>query len=101
MTAIAYFIRQILIYLQVRARNKGVMTADQEMEGIILCIFFTVCVFILTVFLQQTNWVSTRLGLKVQSAVTTQIYIKALRRAEGTGSKADIVAMVIDASPVR
>jgi hypothetical protein len=32
--------------------------------------------------------------LFVQGAITTQIYIKALNRADGTGSKADIVAMV-------
>ena len=36
----------------------------------------------------------------IQAAITTQIYVKALRRAEGTGSKADIVAMVCVPSPV-
>ena len=30
----------------------------------------------------------------LRAAITTQIYLKALKRADGTGSKADIVAMV-------
>ena len=30
----------------------------------------------------------------LQAAITTQIYVKALKRADGTGSKAAIVAMV-------
>ncbi len=36
----------------------------------------------------------------LQAAITTQIYVKALKRADGTGSKADIVAMVCVPNPV-
>jgi hypothetical protein len=36
----------------------------------------------------------------IQAAITTQIYVKALKRADGTGSKADIVAMVCVPNPV-
>ena len=39
-------------------------------------------------------------GMVMQAAITTQIYVKALKRADGTGSKADIVAMVCVPSPV-
>ena len=39
-------------------------------------------------------------GMVMQAAITTQIYVKALKRADGIGSKADIVAMVCVPSPV-
>ena len=39
-------------------------------------------------------------GMVMQAAITTQIYVKALKRADGTGSKADIVAMVCVPIPV-
>ena len=41
-------------------------TAEERAYGLILCIFFSVCIIILTVFLQQTNYVSSRLGVKIQ-----------------------------------
>jgi ABC-type multidrug transport system fused ATPase/permease subunit len=40
-------------------------------------------------------------NIVLQAAITTQIYVKALKRADGTGSKADIVSMVCVPGPIR
>jgi hypothetical protein len=59
-TAIAYFIRNILLYIN----SKGVETNLNE--GIFLVAFFGVVIILLTIFLQQCNFISARLGIKIQ-----------------------------------
>jgi hypothetical protein len=63
--SIAYFIRSLLLYINFRAQDND-HTPEERLYGTLLCVFFSVCIIILTVFLQQTNYVSSRLGVKVQ-----------------------------------
>jgi hypothetical protein len=63
--SIAYFIRSLLLYINFRERDDD-HTQEERAYGIILCVFFSVCIIILTVFLQHTNYVSSRLGVKIQ-----------------------------------
>lgn len=59
-TAIAYFIRNILMYIN----SKRIETNLNE--GIYLVTFFGVTIILLTIFLQQCNFISARLGIKIQ-----------------------------------
>jgi hypothetical protein len=59
-TAIAYFIRSILMYIN-EDRIKNNLN-----EGIYLVSFFCVVIILLTIFLQQCNFISARLGIKIQ-----------------------------------
>jgi hypothetical protein len=59
-TAIAYFIRNILLYIN----SNGVDTRLNE--GIYLVTFFGVVIILLTIFLQQCMFISARLGIKIQ-----------------------------------
>ena len=59
-TAIAYFIRNILMYIN----SKGI-ESDLN-KGILLVAFFGVVIILLTIFLQQCMFISARLGIKIQ-----------------------------------
>ena len=67
-TAIAYFIRNILLYINA----KGVDTNLNE--GIFLVAFFGVVIILLTIFLQQCNFISARLGIKIQVHVSIGLF---------------------------
>ncbi len=58
--AIAYFIRNILMYIN----SKGI--EDDLNKGIFLVAVFGVVIILLTIFLQQCNFISARLGIKIQ-----------------------------------
>ena len=58
--AIAYFIRNILMYINA----KGIETDLNK--GIFLVAVFGVVIILLTIFLQQCNFMSARLGIKIQ-----------------------------------
>jgi hypothetical protein len=59
-TAIAYFIRNILLYIN----SKGIETDLNR--GILLVAFFGGVIILLTIFLQQCMFISARLGIKIQ-----------------------------------
>ena len=64
-TAIAYFIRNILMYINA----KGIETDLNK--GILLVAFFGVVIILLTIFLQQCMFISARLGIKIQVHLST------------------------------
>jgi hypothetical protein len=67
-TAIAYFIRNILMYIN----SKG--TETDLNRGILLVAFFGVVIILLTIFLQQCMFISARLGIKIQVHVSTGLF---------------------------
>ena len=67
-TAIAYFIRNILMYIN----SKRIETNLDE--GIYLVSFFGVTIILLTIFLQQCNFVSARLGIKIQVHLSIDLF---------------------------
>ena len=83
----------LLVYIRERSERES-ETEEQENYGLLHCGFLVVCCILLSFFLQQTNWYSTRLGLRIKGAVTTAIFRKALHRADTVGAKADVVSMV-------
>lgn len=67
-TAIAYFIRNILMYINA----KGIETDLNR--GILLVAFFGVVIILLTIFLQQCMFISARLGIKIQVHLSTGLF---------------------------
>ena len=87
------FLSSLLVYIRERSQRES-ETQEQWNYGLLHCGFLMVACILLSFFLQQTNWYSTRLGLRVKGAVTTAIFRKALHRADTVGAKADVVSMV-------
>jgi ABC-type multidrug transport system fused ATPase/permease subunit len=90
--SIWFFVFEILDFIKARSKNGGVSQADENYE-FWLCGGFFLCMFALSVGIQQMGIYSSTLGSKVKAALTTAIYNKMIVR-EPYESKADIVSLV-------
>ena len=80
-TAIAYFIRSILMYI-----NEDRIAKNLN-EGIFLVTFFCVVIILLTIFLQQCNFISARLGIKIQVHLSCKLVYFRRRPSALTGTQ--------------
>jgi ABC-type multidrug transport system fused ATPase/permease subunit len=88
--SIWFFVFEILEFIN--ERSKGISDSPDNYE-FYLCAGFFVCMFVLSVGIQQMGIYSAILGAKVKAALTTAIYKKMIGRDE-YGSKANIVSLV-------
>eukprot|EP00544_Gedaniella_sp_CCMP2646_P003026 CAMPEP_0202506972 /NCGR_PEP_ID=MMETSP1361-20130828/51477_1 /ASSEMBLY_ACC=CAM_ASM_000849 /TAXON_ID=210615 /ORGANISM="Staurosira complex sp., Strain CCMP2646" /LENGTH=1297 /DNA_ID=CAMNT_0049141063 /DNA_START=1584 /DNA_END=5477 /DNA_ORIENTATION=+ len=90
--SIWFFVFEILDFIKSKSKNGGVSQETENYE-FYLCAGFFLCMFVLSVGIQQMGVYSSTLGCKVKAALTTAIYKKMIVR-EPYESKADIVALV-------
>ena len=88
--SIWYFVFEILAFIN--RRSKGQPSSQPNYE-FYLCGGFFLCMFVLSVGIQQMGIFSSVLGSKVKAALTTAIYKKMISR-DAFGSKANVVALV-------
>ena len=89
--SIWFFVFEILDFIKVK--NNGGATQAMENYEFWLCGGFFVCMFALSIGIQQMGIYSSTLGSKVKAALTTAIYKKMIVR-EPYESNADIVSLV-------
>jgi ATP-binding cassette, subfamily C (CFTR/MRP), member 1 len=89
--SIWFFVFGVLDYIKLKKEKKA--TRQDQDYTLILCGFFFLTMFTLSVAIQQMADYSSDLGSRVKAALTTAIYKKMITR-EGHGSEADVVSLV-------
>jgi ABC-type multidrug transport system fused ATPase/permease subunit len=92
LTGVTYFVRTLLAYIRFRASDP-VHTAEEASVGILHAIGFLLCTLLQSWAMQQMSIVSTRLGLRVESAVSAALYSKALRYDRFAQGPVDLVGL--------
>ena len=95
--SVAFFVFRQLAYIKFKSTDEHHTPKEKE-EAYYLSAFFFVSMVILSVSLQQMQFVSSILGQKVKAALVTAIYRKMLVR-EGYQSDADVVSLVAKDCP--
>mmetsp|Transcript_35993 Transcript_35993/g.59943 ORF Transcript_35993/g.59943 Transcript_35993/m.59943 type:complete len:1348 (+) Transcript_35993:160-4203(+) len=84
-----YFVRAMLLFVE---EDRAGTVTDEYRGWILACFFFLDCV-VLSICMQQMNAWSSRLGIKVRSALLNAIYQKCLVVDETATDMGDIIAL--------
>ena len=94
LTGVTYFVRALLSYIRFRASDP-VHTPEEASVGILHAIGFLLCTVLQSWAMQQMSIVSTRLGLRVESAVSAALYRKALAFDRFAQGPVDLVGLAV------
>ncbi len=93
LTGVTYFVRALLAYIRFRAGDPE-HTPEEASVGILHTVGFLLCTLLQSGAMQQMSIVSTRLGLRVESAVSAALYRKALLYDRFAQGPVDLVGLI-------
>ena len=93
LTGVTYFVRVLLAYIRFRATDHD-HTPEEAAIGIGHACGFLVCMLLQSLSMQQMSIVSTRLGLRVEAAVSSAVYRKSLVYDRFATGPVDVVSLI-------